>query len=108
MKTSIIDTDEAPNKWWAFKDASMRNAVNATRYSQKERTRAERMKLALELVYFAKSIYIAFGITGVSIKVDKARIKNNKDLALLEQDWGKQGVYKKVSPQGITYRFKVS
>lgn len=103
MKTIQLNTEEAPNKWWAYKDASMRNAVNSSLYTQTQRTVAERMKLACELVYSAK-VYIAYGKTGISIKLDHPRVKNRKELRLLEQDWDAAGVIKKESAQGITYR----
>jgi hypothetical protein len=32
-----------------------------------------------------------------------AFIADNKTLALLEQDWEKEGIYKKVSSQGFQY-----
>ena len=67
MQTRILDTQEAPNKFWAYKDAAMRSLVNSTAYTQSERTRAERLKLGLELVYNGK-FYIAFGKQGVSLK----------------------------------------
>ena len=103
MHTVQINTEEAPNKWWAFKDASMRNAVNSTHYTSTQRTVVERMKLALELVYSAR-IYVAYGKKGVSIKLDNPRVRNRKELRLLEQDWAAKGVFKKESAQGITYR----
>lgn len=105
MQTITLDTQEAPNKFWAAKDASMRNAVNSSLYADKTKVRAERMKLALELVYAAKAVYIAFGRRGISIKVDGARVRQRRELALLEADWDKQGVTKKVSAQGVLYRF---
>ena len=104
MKTAVLDTTEAPNKWWASQDARMRNLANKSHYTQAEQIRTERMKYALELVYASKSIYVAFGKKGISIKIDGARVKDNKNLALLEQDWTAQGVTKKVSEQGVIYR----
>lgn len=104
MKTAVLDTQEAPNKWWAAQDARMRNIANKSHFSEKEQVRAERMKMVLELVYASKSVYVAFGKKGISIKVDGARVVDNKNLALLEQDWTAQGVTKKVSEQGVIYR----
>jgi hypothetical protein len=101
-----LDTNEAPTKWWAAQDARMRNLVNKSHYSQQTHIRAERMVMALGLCYNARGIHEAFGKQGVSIKVDKpTSIKDRKNLRLLEQDWEQQGVIKKVSPQGIIYRF---
>ena len=106
MKTLVLDTREAPVKWWAARDARMRNLANMSHYSEGAKIRAERMKFALELVYAAKAIYVAFGKRGISLKVDAANVKDRKNLALLEQDWTAQGVEKKVSAQGVIYRFK--
>jgi len=106
MKACTIDTQEAPNKWWAAQDARMRNIVNMSQYSESDKIRAERMKLALELVYSAKSVYIAFGKKGISLKVDNAEVRDRKNLKLLETDWTTAGVVKKISPQGVIYRIK--
>lgn len=106
MKACTIDTQEAPNKWWAAQDARMRNIVNMSQYSESDKIRAERMKLALELVYSAKSVYIAFGKKGISLKVDGADVRDRKNLKLLEADWTTAGVVKKISPQGVIYRIK--
>ena len=105
MKTLELDTKEAPNKWWAARDASMRNYANSTRYSQHQRTIAERMKLVLEMVYWAKAVYIAYGKKGISIKVEQARVRDRKELALLEEGWASAGVVKRISEQGVIYRF---
>lgn len=103
MRTITLKTEEAPNKWWAYQDAITRNAVNSTHYTQNQHVVVERMRWALEVVYNAR-IYVAYGKTGVSIKVDQPQIRDRKNLVLLEKDWTAAGVYKKVSAQGITYR----
>ena len=101
-----LDTKEAPTKWWAAQDARMRNLVNKSHYSEQTQIRVERMMMALGLCYNAKGIHEAFGKRGVSIKVDRpTSIKDRINLRLLEQDWDQLGVSKKVSPQGIIYRF---
>jgi len=108
MKVVKLDTQEAPNKWWAAQDARIRNYANSTRYSDSQRVTAERMKLALELVYCAKGIYIAYGKKGISIKVDRGVVVRRKDLKLLEDDWNRTGIVKKVSNQGVIYRLNVA
>jgi len=105
MRTLALDTKEAPNKWWAARDARMRNYANSTLYDSATRIRAERMKLALEIIYHARSVYIAYGRRGVSLKVDRAHVRDRKELAAMEADWAVQGVVKKVSDQGVIYRF---
>ena len=105
MQTVALDTREAPNKWWAARDARIRNYANSTLYTEQQKIAAERMKLALELVYWAKSVYIAYGKTGISLKVDGARVRDSKELALMEEGWSLAGFVKKISPQGVIYRF---
>lgn len=106
MKTQSLNTQEAPNKWWAARDARIRNYVNSTLYTEQQRIAAERMKMALELVYHAKGVYIAYGKTGISLKVDGARVRDFKELSLMEAGWSIVGFVKRVSPQGVIYRFK--
>ena len=105
MQTVILNTEEAPNKWWAARDARMRNYANSTRYDSATKIRAERMKLVLEMLYAARAVYIAYGKRGVSLKVDRASVRDRRELAAMEADWAVQGVVKKVSEQGVTYRF---
>jgi hypothetical protein len=106
MKAQTLNTQEAPTKWWAARDAQMRNAVNATLHTDKDKLRAERMKMALELCYGAKGFYISYGKRGISVKVDKVTaVRNRKQLRALEADWDLQGVVKKESAQGVIYRF---
>ena len=107
MRTVTLRTEEAPNKWWAARDARMRNAVNATLYTDSQRTAAERMKVVLEMVYAAKSVYIAYGKRGISLKVDGARVVDRKELGFLEEGWASAGVEKRVSAQGVIYRLRL-
>ena len=104
MKTAVLNTEEAANKRWAAQDARMRNIANKSRYALSTQVRVERMIMAMTLVYGYKNIYDAYGKKGVSIKIDGAYVKDNKNLALLEQDWTARGVTKKVSGQGVIYR----
>jgi len=107
MKTQILDTKEAPVKWWAARDARMRNYANSTLYTEQQKVAAERMKLVLEMVYAAKSVYIAYGKKGISLKVDGALVRDRKELRLMEAGWAIAGCQKRVSPQGVIYRFCV-
>ena len=108
MLTRDLDTQAAPTAWWAAQDARMRNIVNKSHYAESVHIRAERMVLALGLCYRAQGIHEAFGKRGVSVKVDRPSfVKDRRNLALLEADWAEQGVVKKVSAQGVIYRFAV-
>ena len=105
MQTETLKTQEAPCKWFAAQDARMRSIVNATHYTLAQRTRAERMRLALEMVYSARGVHVAYGRRGISVKVDGAQVNDCYNLALLEQEWAAKGVTKRVSAQGVIYRF---
>ena len=108
MLTRDLDTQAAPTAWWAAQDARMRNIVNKSHYAESVHIRAERMVLALGLCYAAKGIHEAFGKKGVSIKVDRpTSVRDRRNLQLLEADWAELGVVKKVSAQGVIYRFTV-
>ena len=102
--TKSINTPAATRKWWAYKDASMRNVVNATHYSDKQRLQMERMKLAMSLVYAASGIYLNYRKGFATIKVSNARVKDAVLLAELEQGWNALGMTKVVSQQGVIYR----
>ena len=104
MKDRVIDTQEAPFKWFAARDARMKAAAGWTHYSDAQRVRAERMALGLEMVYWNKGIHINPRNKFITIKVDKAQVKDSKTLALLEKDYEAEGITKVVSAQGIIYR----
>ena len=106
MLTKELDTQAAPTAWWAAQDARMRNIVNKSHYAESVHIRVERMVLALGLCYRAEGIHEAFGKRGVSVKVDRPRfVRDRSGLELLEADWAEAGVVKKVSAQGVIYRF---
>ena len=88
----------------AARDARMRAAAMWSHYTQAERTRAERMKLALELCYSANGFYINPREKFITIKIDRPRVKDLASLRLLEEDYEAQGITKIVTPQGISYR----
>ena len=104
MQSKELETQSAG--YYAFaaaRDARMRAAAMWSHYTDTERTRAERIKLGLELVYYAKGIYINPRGKFIAIKVDNAKVRV-KNLALLESDYHKAGIAKVVTAQGVTYR----
>ena len=105
MLTKELDSKAAGNyAWFAARDARMNSAVNSSLYSDQQKLKAERAKLALELCYYAKEIHIEFRKTFISVKVDKAQVKDRKNLAMLEMCYTNEGIEKRVTNQGITYR----
>jgi len=88
----------------AARDARMRAAAMWSHYTEVERVRAERMKLALELCYAAKGFYINPRRKFITIKVDSPRVVDVSNLKLLEGDYEKQGITKVVTAQAVIYR----
>jgi hypothetical protein len=105
LNSKELDSKAAPFAWVAARDAAMKSYAASTLYTEAQKVRAERMKLGLEMVYTAKSIFITYRKKFVTIKLDQARVRDSKALALLEQDYTAQGdITKVVTDQGITYR----
>jgi hypothetical protein len=104
MKAKDLNAHEAPNKWWATRDAAQRSYAASTHYAESQKVQAERMKMALGLVYSAKQIFVTFRQKFVAIKVNAAMVKDSRSLKLLESDWEQLGVTKLISAQGVTYR----
>jgi len=78
MRYKQLDTKEATVKWWAAQDASMRNIANASLYTDKQKLRAERMKLVLGEVFSAQGIHINYRKTKIAVKVDKRSKKRER------------------------------
>ena len=89
--------------FFAARDASLKSAVNASRFSDSQKLRAERMKLGLELVYSAEQVSITNCKKWIRVKVHKATIKDHKHLRLLESDWALEGITKVYTDQGVIY-----
>jgi hypothetical protein len=105
MNATELDTKAAPFAWVAARDAAMKSYAASTLYTEAQKVRAERMKLGLEMVYSARSAFITYRKKFVTIKLDQARVRDRKTLALLEKDYTAQGdITKVVTDQGITYR----
>ena len=90
--------------WFAERDARMRSAVNSTTFSDTQKLKAERVKLALEMVYSAEKVYIEYRKKFISVKVHKAEVRDRKGLVLLEMCYKNEGLEKVKTTQGVTYR----
>jgi hypothetical protein len=104
MFTSVLKTEESSNKRGAYLDARMRNLAGKSHYSYAQQTRAERMRLVLEIVYTAKDIYINYRQRFIAVKVDGARVADKSSLSELEAEWALEGITKAVTAQGVVYR----
>ncbi len=104
MFTSVLKTEESSNKRGAYLDARMRNLAGKSHYSYAQQTRAERMRLVLEIVYCAKDIYVNYRQRFIALKVDGARVADRVALSELEAEWALEGITKAVTAQGVVYR----
>ena len=105
----VTDTehkDAGKFAWYAAKEASMNSAINASRFTDAQKLKAERVKLALELVYSCEEVKITNCKTWIRVKVLKGTIRDRKNLRLLEADWSDEGIAKVFTKQGIIYRVK--
>jgi hypothetical protein len=104
MQVRELDTKAAPNKWFAMRDARMRNYANSSFFSEEKKVKAESMKQVLELVYFAKKVHVNYRKNFIAVKVEGARVKDAKNLRFIEAEWQKEGIIKCVTDQGVVYR----
>ena len=105
MKAQELETKSAGYyAYAAARDASMRAIAMWSHYTDRERVRAKRMKLGLEMVYNAKGIHINPRGKFIAVKVDKPQVRDRKTLALLEKDYELLGITKVLTEQGVTYR----
>lgn len=104
MQVQQIETKEATNKFFASQDAKLRSYAASTHYEDSERTAAERVKLGVELCYFAKNVFITYRKKFITVKIEGATVRNKEALADLEQGYAERGIKKIVSEQGVIYR----
>lgn len=90
--------------WFAAKDASMKSAVNASRFTDAQKLKAERVKLVLELMYSCEEVKITNCKTWIRVKVLNGLIRDRKKLRSLEDEWTLEGIKKVFTKQGIIYR----
>lgn len=88
----------------AARDAAQRSYAASTKYSDQEKVAAERMKLVIEMMYAARGVHLNYRDKFIAIKIDSPTVVDRKNLKLMESDWTKAGVVKRVTEQGIIYR----
>ena len=106
MYSKDIDTTRSSRPWYSIQDARMKNIANASRYSDRQKLEAERVKLALDTVYHNSNIYINYRERFIAVKVDRAQPRTGFKLerATLEKEYEQRGYQRRVSAQGIIYR----
>ena len=103
MRVRTSNVTKAKTAWWAIADRNMRNTINKLRFTDAEQARAWGMVGVLDYVYASKGVYINYNKNSISIKIDSARVRDNKALAEAEVAWQDRGVTKLVTNQGISY-----
>lgn len=106
MKQVKLKTEDTPFKYAAVIDARMKNIAGASKHSaaKKLKAEAEKMKMALEMVYNAACVYINYRDKFIALKMESPTVHDKATLALLEGDWAAEGITKAVTAQGIIYR----
>ena len=104
MKSQDLETQSAGYfAYAAAANARMTSIANASHFSDAQKIQAERMRIALEMVY-SGTVHLNYRKTQITLKVDQPVVRNRIELALLEKDWETRGVVKRVSAQGINYK----
>ena len=105
MKERELDTKSAGYYAYAAAiDARMKAIAGWSKYSEKQKVEAERVKQVMSLVYNFKGIYANPRDKFIAIKLENPTVKDRKNLKLLEKDWEAKGYTKTSTEQGITYR----
>jgi hypothetical protein len=105
METRELETRNAGQfAWFAARDARMRSYANSSLYTEAEKNRAERMRMGLMMVYDGREFHVEYRKSFISVKIERASVRDRKSLALLEADYEKLDVVKRITGQGVTYR----
>ena len=105
MQERELDTPNAGfYAYAAARDAARRSYAASTHYTEQQKVRAERMKLAVELMYSARAFHLNYRDRFIAIKIDRPSVRDRRNLALMETEWAAAGVVKRTTAQGIIYR----
>lgn len=106
----MITEQETENKsagkwaWFAERDARIQSVANSSRYTNDQKVRAERLRMALMILINAENIFVEYRKKFISVKVHKPKTLKLNDLWSFEEDWSKEGITKLKTAQGVTYR----
>jgi hypothetical protein len=105
MQERELDTPNAGfYAYAAARDAAQRSYAASTHYTEQQKVRAERMKLAIELMYSARAVHLNYRDRFIAIKLDRPTVRDRRNLAQMETEWAAAGVVKRTTAQGIIYR----
>lgn len=108
MKTALSQAraaDDNHKRHAAALDARHRNNIHRCNHTDLTKTRAERVRWALELVYHNPTIYVSYRKKFIAVKVEApVVVKNRHALVSLEDEWTQLGYTKLVTAQGVIYR----
>lgn len=105
MQTHTSETKDAGfYAYAAMRDARMRNEAMKSTYTDKERVRAERMRMGLECVYRSKEVHINYRQKFIAVKLSNAIVIDRASVADLERVYALEGISKEITPQAVIYR----
>ena len=107
MSIQMLETEHKSAGRYAFfaaRDAAFKSAVNASRFSNQLKLKAERMKLVLEMIYASDEVTITYCKKWARVKVHNARPRDKKLIKEWEDNWSRDSIVKAVTDQGIIYR----
>lgn len=95
---------KTPTLW---KEAVMTRGCNVTRTNctSEERSRAERVKLGLEMVYLS-AVSIIYRKHYIAVKVAGPRVTDMYNLLMLEREYNKEGIKKERIDSEVIYRIE--
>lgn len=100
----LITHEAGQYAYFAAQDARIKSYANKTLFSDKQKLRAEQVKLGLDMVYGCDNIFVTYRKNFIAVKVANHTVIDSTKLKLLEQDYEKEGITKVVSKLGVIYR----
>lgn len=108
MQVKQLDTQEAKNKFFAYKDAVKRSSVSQELYSKTQQREAKQLHEQVRQAFMRSRVYLTYRDSFYTVKVDKptAADKISSAATKVEKLFDELGAEKAVTAQGIIYRIK--
>jgi len=105
MNTLELDTQPAGSfAYAAARDASIRNCINRSLYTELELRKTQTAVDLLDMVYKYSKLYVNYRKKFIAIKITDAQARSRRQKQELEQLFADAGYSKVVTAQGTTYR----